>query len=280
VKRIALLAAVALLAGQQAFAAGAWTKSFAAAQQKAKAKNQNIFVDLFADWCGWCHKFEQDVIPSEAFQKASDNMVLLRLNTEDGGDGTAFASRFGVTSLPTFLILAPDSTIVGIIRGYQPAGDFAASMKESEKRYGEFLARANNEANIAKDYQKRFDLANEFRMRYSLPKAEQRFAKLTAEKGVPANLRDESFYQLALVQLLQKHYDDSMSTVKRFRTVQSKGDSYERAQLLVGDVYLQQGNYAKAIEEYRRFKSQFPNSPMNRNIDVIIPQLQQKMGSK
>lgn len=279
-KRTVLLAAVALLVSQHAFAGGAWIKSYAQAEQKAKAKNQNIFVDLFADWCGWCHKFEQDVIPSEAFQKASDNMVLLRLNTEDGGDGSAFAQKFGVTSLPTFLILAPDSTIVGIIRGYQPAVEFAGSMRESETRYEEFLKRAAAEPTYAKDFRKRLDIAKEFRMRYSLPKAEQRFNTLTAEKGVPADIRDEAFYELALTELLQKKYDDTMSTVKRFRAVQSKGDAYERAQLLVGDVYLQQGNYAKAMAEYKSFKAKFPNSPMNRNIDMILPRLQQQMGSK
>jgi len=279
VKRIALLAAVALLAGQQAFAAGAWIKSYSQAEQKAKAKNQNIFVDLFADWCGWCHRFEQDVIPSEAFQKASDKMVLLRLNTEDGGYGTAFAQKFGVTSLPTFLILAPDSTIVGIMRGYLPPAEFAAAMKESEKRYGDFLQRAASEPTYAKDFQKRFDLANEFRMRYSLPKAENRFKVLTNEKGIPVNLRDESFYQLGLVQLLEKKYDDTLATIARFRTVQTKGDAYERSQLLIGDVYLQQGKYDKAIDQYKKFKAMFPNSPLNQNIDRLLPQLQQRAGS-
>jgi thioredoxin-related protein len=275
VKRIALLAAVALLAGQQAFAAGAWIKSYSAAEQKAKASNRNIFVDLFADWCGWCHKFEQDVIPSEAFQKASDKMVLLRLNTEDGGDGTAFAQKFGVTSLPTFLILAPDSTIVGIVRGYLPPAEFASAMKESEKRYDDFLQRAADEPKFAKDYQKRFDLANEFRMRYSLPRAETRFRTLTTEKGVPVNLRDESFYQLGLVQLLQKKYGDSVATITRFRTVQTKGDAFERSQLLLGDVYMSQGQKDKAIAEYKKFKTMFPNSPLNANVDRILPQLQQ-----
>lgn len=278
-KRITLLAAVALLVGQQTFA-GPWIKTYAQAEQRAKAKNQHIFVDLFADWCGWCHKFEQDVIPSEAFQKASDNMVLLRLNTEDGADGTAFAQKFGVTSLPTFLILAPDSSIVGIMRGYQPPSEFATAMKDSEKKYEEFRSRAANESKIANDYQKRFELANEFRMRYSLPNAETRFKALTVTKGVPAGIRDESYYQLALTQILQKKFEDALATINRFGTVQKKGDAYERARLLVGDVYLQQGNYTKAIAEYKSFKTAFPNSPLNRNIDMILPRLQQQMGMK
>ena len=276
-KRIALLAVAVLLVQQQAFAAGTWIKTYSQALQKAKTKNQNIFVDLFADWCGWCHKFEQDVIPSEAFQKASDSMVLLRLNTEDGADGSAFAQKFGVTSLPTFLILAPDSSIVGILRGYQPPAEFAGSMKEAERRYDEFLKRAAGEGSYAKDYQKRLDLAKEFRMRYALPKAESRFKSLATEKGPPVNVRDEAFYELALVQLLQKRYDDTLATINKFGTVQTKGDAYERARILVGDVYLQQGNYARAAAEYKKFKATFPSSPLNKNIDMILPRVEQQI---
>ena len=126
-KKLAIVAALALAVSSTA-SASPWIKSFAQAQQKAKTKNQHIFVDLFADWCGWCHRFEQDVIPSQAFQQATDDMVLLRLNTEDQGDGTSFARRYSVTSLPTFLILDKDAIIVGIIRGYQVPADFANSI--------------------------------------------------------------------------------------------------------------------------------------------------------
>src|SRR3954453_4473771 len=101
-KRIALLAAGAPLFVQQA-SASPWLKDIASAQKIAKEKNQLIFVDLFADWCGWGHRFEQEVIPSESFQNATENMVLLRLNSEDGKDGTKFAHYFSVNSLPTFL---------------------------------------------------------------------------------------------------------------------------------------------------------------------------------
>src|ERR1700694_1839053 len=91
-KRSALLAVVALLLVQQA-SAGTWLTSLNAAQKSAKARKQLIFVDLWADWCGWCHKMEQEVFPSEAFQKATKDKVLLRLNTEDGSEGTKLAQQ-------------------------------------------------------------------------------------------------------------------------------------------------------------------------------------------
>ena len=275
-KKLAILAALALVVSSTA-SASPWIKTFAQAQQKAKAKNQHIFVDLFADWCGWCHKFEQDVIPSQAFQQATDDMVLLRLNTEDQGDGTQFARRYSVTSLPTFLILDKDAVIVGIIRGYQVPSDFANSIKDVEGRYDGFMKRVAGEPSIAKDPQKRLDLAKEFRIRYALPQAEERFRKLTAEKSASTAVRDEAFYELALTQLLQKKYDDSMATIQKFGTLQKAGENYEKSRLLMGDVYLQQGKVDRAVAEYRAFKTAFPQSQYVKNIDMILPQLERQI---
>jgi thioredoxin-related protein len=276
VKKLAIVAALALAVSSTA-SASPWIKSFAQAQQKAKTKNQHIFVDLFADWCGWCHRFEQDVIPSQAFQQATDDMVLLRLNTEDQGDGTSFARRYSVTSLPTFLILDKDAVIVGIIRGYQVPADFANSIKDVEGRYDGFMKRVAGEPSIAKDFQKRLDLAKEFRIRYALPQAEERFRKLTTEKGVPVAVRDESFYELALSQLLQKKFDDTMSTIQKFGALQKTGENYEKSRLLMGDVYLQQGKIDRAVAEYRSFKTAFPQSQYVKNIDMILPQLERQI---
>jgi thioredoxin-related protein len=276
VKKLAIVAVLALAVSTTA-SASPWIKSFAQAQQKAKAKNQHIFVDLFADWCGWCHKFEQDVIPSQAFQQATDDMVLLRLNTEDQGDGTQFARRYSVTSLPTFLILDKDAIIVGIIRGYQVPNDFANSIKDVEGRYDGFKKRVAGEPSIAKDFQKRLDLAKEFRIRYALPQAEDRFKKLTAEKSASTAVRDEAYYELALTQLLQKKYDDSMATIQKFGTLQKAGENYEKSRLLIGDVYLQQGKVDRAVAEYRSFKAAFPQSQYVKNIDMILPQLERQI---
>ena len=115
-RRILFLATLILLIAIPSFAAPVpWIKSLATAQRVAKEKKQMIFVDLFAQWCGWCHRWEADVYPTDVFQKATSNMVLLRLDTEDGSDGTKFAQRYEVTSLPTFLILNFDMTVVGAI---------------------------------------------------------------------------------------------------------------------------------------------------------------------
>ncbi len=275
-KRTLLLATAVILLTQQVFA-GPWLKSFTAAQKIAKEHNELIFVDLFADWCGWCHKMEQEVFPSEVFQKATNNKVLLRLNTEDAGEGTKIAQQFGISTLPTFLLLTPEGTIAGIIRGYFPANEFVRALNDTETSYKAFVKQVKEEPAITMDYTKRLELATAFRSRYALTESETRFKKLTTETGVPANVRDSAYYELALTQVLEKHYDDSLKTIRKFATVQSKGEAFEKSRLLAGDIYVQQGNYKSALSEFRSFKANFPKSQYIANVDVVLPQLEQRV---
>jgi len=278
-KRVALAVAAVILLAQPTFA-GPWIKALSPAQKKAKDAKQLIFVDLFADWCGWCHRMEQEVFPSAVFQKATDDMVLLRLNTEDGSDGTNLARRFGVTTLPTFLILTSDLNVAGVIRGYAPPNEFVQSMNEVEKTFSDFQSRAKRESTFAKDYQQRLDLAREFNQHFAFSQGEQRLKKLSTEAGVPATIRDQAYYELAIAQLRQQKLADAIATVKQFSKVQNKGDAYERSRLLLGQVYMEQGNILAAANELRTFKTSFPNSPLIRTVEMILPDLERRLQQK
>ena len=279
-KRVALLVFVATLAAPQAFAGGQFLTSLAAAQKQAKAKNSYIFVDMFADWCGWCHQLEQQVFPSQVFQNATKDYVLLRLNTEDGADGTRLAQQYQVTSLPTSVVLTSDLVVVGLIRGFLPPDTMAKAIKEVESNYGDFKKRAADEASIAKDYTKRLELAREFRAHQALADSVIRFKKLTSEAMVPSAIRDQAYFDLALTHFMMKKSDEALKTVDKFGTVQSKGEMYEKARFLAVEIYVQKGDYASALEAVREFKAKFPNSVYTPNADMLLPQLEKRVPTK
>lgn len=277
-RRLTLAAALALAFASQTFA-GPWHKSVAAAQKVAKEKNQLILVDMFAEWCGWCHRFEREVFPSEAFQKATDDVVLLRLDTEDKKEGSEFQRRYGVTSLPTFLLLTPDLALAGSIRGYAPPAQFASMLAETRTKHAAFEKRVKNEASLAKDYPGRLELAKEFVSRSAYGQSETRLKKLTAEKGVPASIRDESYYQLAFVYALQNRYDDALKTIRALTALSTRGDPVERATLLAAQVFVAQNNFLGAVNELRSFKKKFPASPHLGTVDSVLPDLERRLAA-
>lgn len=272
---------MAALAAPHAFAGGGpWLTSLTAAQKQAKEKKQFIFVDMFADWCGWCHQLDQQVFPSQAFQEATKNYVLLRLNTEDGADGTRLSQQYQVTSLPTSVILTHDGLVAGLIKGFHPPATMAKAIRDVEAGYVDFQKRAANESKIATDFKKRLELAREFRAHQAYADSIARFRKLTAESAVPEDVRDSAYFDLALTQFMTKKHDDALKTIEKFGTLQSKGESYEKSRFLAIEIHVQKADFEKALKELKSFKANFPNSPYSRNVEMLMPQLERRVTSK
>lgn len=121
---------VALVAGAAAASqAPGWASDPKAAFAAAKKADQLVLVDAYADWCGWCKVLEREVFPHPEFLAATRDFVKLRVDVEDGGEGTELAERYGAWSLPTLLILEPDGALIGTVEGYAPVGPFVDRLR-------------------------------------------------------------------------------------------------------------------------------------------------------
>lgn len=280
-KRLALLVVIVALFAPQSFAAAnPWIKSLDVAAKKAKDGKKLVFVDLFAEWCGWCHRFEQEVTPSEAFQNATDDMVLLRLNTEDRGEGTKFAQKYNVSSLPTFLVLTPELDLAAVIRGYYPSTQFAKLINDAKAKQAAFATRVKNESKLGKDYQQRLELARDFASRQMYDQSEPRLRKLIGEAGVPKEVRDQAFYDLAVAQYMTQKPAEALKTIKSLNAASRAGEPVEKARLLSAQIYADQGNLQLAATELRNFKTAFPKSALIKNVDALLPQIERQLATK
>ena len=118
-----------------------WTQNLQEALAEAKEKDRLIVVDLWADWCTWCKKLEAEVFTSDVFREWAADKVLLRINTEDGAEGTRLQEDFGVTGLPTTLIVSHDRIRIGQLQGFSPAPIYVQNLDLELAMY-HMLARA------------------------------------------------------------------------------------------------------------------------------------------
>ncbi|MCP3957155.1 MAG: DUF255 domain-containing protein [bacterium] len=118
---------------------GSWLTSVDDAVAAARDGDRYILVDLYAEWCGWCKVLESQVFTSAEFRDATAGMVLLRVDVDDGGEGSELQARFDARSLPTTLILDSGLVKVGEIQGYAPTGPFLARIRQQLQEHTTLL---------------------------------------------------------------------------------------------------------------------------------------------
>lgn len=258
--------------------AGSWHRKLAPAQAEAKKTGQLILVDMFAEWCGWCHRMEREVFPSEAFQNASRDLVLLRLDTEDRGEGMRYAREWGVSSLPTFVLVTADLEVTGLIRGYAPAGPFSQKLTgllDAHRRFESIRAKGDKATPA-----ERIELAGTLIERGRMVDAESTLTKLLGSSGVSAPVAAKARYQLALAQFEQGKHDESLKTVNTVLSARPAPDLAEQASFLRARIYVEQSNFPAARDELKAFRSKYPKSEMIATVNRVLPQIERAIASQ
>jgi thiol:disulfide interchange protein len=81
-----------------------WYTSFAAAQTEAQRTGRLIFVDFQASWCPPCIVMSHDVWPDPAVGRLlTTEFVPVSIDVDTDPEGAA--ARYGVTGIPTMLVL-------------------------------------------------------------------------------------------------------------------------------------------------------------------------------
>jgi len=137
---------IGLLAGCALLQAGAaelkWLTDLPKAQAKAKEENKQVLLDFTgSDWCGWCIKFNKEVLSTPEFAEyAAKNLVLVevdfpRRKAQSEGlkkANQALGSKYKVDGYPTFVVLSKDGKEIGRQEGYAKSGPqaFIAKLRE------------------------------------------------------------------------------------------------------------------------------------------------------
>jgi thioredoxin-related protein len=92
-----------------------WGTDLPAALNQARSENKMVLLDFTgSDWCGWCIKFDHDVLFTDKFAGyAKSKLVLVRLDFPRHKEQDAalkqaneqLSQRFGVDGFPTFVLL-------------------------------------------------------------------------------------------------------------------------------------------------------------------------------
>lgn len=99
---------------------------------QAKADNQYVMLDFFAQWCVACKEFEHITFVDAGVQTEMSTMRLLRIDvTEANEQQQQFLDKFQVLGLPTLLFFTPNSDELtqSRVTGFQGPAEFKAHLQ-------------------------------------------------------------------------------------------------------------------------------------------------------
>ncbi|KAF2337172.1 thioredoxin family protein [Flavobacterium daemonense] len=99
------------------------------ALEKAKTEGKPIFIMLYAEWCPHCNQMKKEVFSNPdvmAFLK--ENYVCIWKNIEKE-EGIALKNKYNTKSLPTFLFLDANETLLYALKGEMKTPEFMTEAK-------------------------------------------------------------------------------------------------------------------------------------------------------
>ena len=140
-----VLAAFVSFSGQVARAESDWLDDYKKAQEEAKTGHKILLLNFTgSDWCGWCIKFDREVLSKPQFKEfAHNNLVLVELDfprakaqsPELRKQNRQLAMQYEVVGFPTIIALDSDGQKLWQYDGYFPGGPeaFIAELEKLHK---------------------------------------------------------------------------------------------------------------------------------------------------
>jgi len=115
-----------------------WEVTLENAQRLAGQSNRLVLVTFWAPWCTHCKRMEAEVLSNPAVAaELMKNFVPVKINADHF---PATAKQYGVTGLPTTVVITPQGQLVESIRGRVETADFLSRLNRavaSSKQLGE-----------------------------------------------------------------------------------------------------------------------------------------------
>jgi thioredoxin 1 len=219
-----------------------WARSWKEASTRARSSGKLVFIDFYADWCGYCKKLDAETFPDPKVVRAMENYVPVKLNTER--EGRTLAGKYGVSSLPTLVIAEPDGAAVATIRGFVDAADMLRAL-DGVRADRETIARlrpalVSNPADVG---------AAQRLLRAALrlsDTASLRAAVTTLEKRSPSSIGYAEWGEMGQIAMRRGQTEEARRYYGKALGLSKDGPSRATCRFLIGVTYYKDGNKKEA----------------------------------
>jgi thioredoxin-related protein len=103
--------------------------NYAEALQRSAALGKPILAFFTADWCNWCQKMKTETMSDARVKTVLKNYILVYVDADKDRDTT---KKFGVTTLPSYVVTNANETKLKMDTGFKNADSFASWLNDSK----------------------------------------------------------------------------------------------------------------------------------------------------
>ena len=238
-------------------AAITWTHAIDAALADAQAHHRPILLDMYTDWCEWCHALDDTTYVDPAFVQYSRRFTMSRINAEVD---TVTAAHYHVAGYPTVLVLNEKGEELDRVVGYARAPEFMAQVEDVLAGRNTLASVLAQEPAHANDPEFIYKLADRLADHGRVEESKQHFLKFVTmdPKNVSGRV-DDAYYRLARMARKARDYAADRAYARIILDKYPDSDMMRPAFLEEGQGYSKDGKLEKARSIFLDYAKRFPD---------------------
>jgi putative thioredoxin len=103
-------------------------QTYADAVKLSGEQGRPVLVMFTADWCSWCQKMKNNVLPDPTVAAMMKNYIYVAVNTDQNAELT---KKYGISGIPAFLITNGKEDKLKFIASYMEPNAFVTWLNDS-----------------------------------------------------------------------------------------------------------------------------------------------------